>query len=88
MAGLRQRLWPRRRVEPGHDEKSARILTMKDELPTERYLMAFTHSSQIFTTPDIPRDATYSLIPRERELGYAGERQSIRAHGLYRRCRG
>jgi hypothetical protein len=50
MAGLRQRLWPRRRVEPGHDEKSARILTMKDELPTERHLMAFTHSSQIFTT--------------------------------------
>jgi len=28
---------------------------MKDELPTERYLMAFTHSSQIFTTTGYSR---------------------------------
>jgi len=26
--------------------------------------------------------STHSLIPPERELGYAGERQSIRARGL------
>jgi hypothetical protein len=52
------------------------------------HLMAFTHSSRIFTTPDIPGGATHSLTPCKRELSYAGERQSIRAHGLHRQCRG